>query len=133
MKITPKQYAKSLFELIDSDKDEKINQKIIEKFIKTLIKNNQVSQFEKILKYFNNYWNSKNKIVQAEIQSIYNLDDDIIKLIKKYIKNKINKDNINIKNKINKELIGGFIIKYEDKIFDNSLRSKIIKLKSNII
>jgi F-type H+-transporting ATPase subunit delta len=133
MKITPKQYAKSLFELIDSEKDEKINQKIIERFIKMLIRNNQVSQFEKILSYFNNYWNSKNKIVQAEIQSNYNLNDDIIKLIKKYIKNKTNKDNINIENKINKELIGGFIIKYEDKIFDNSLRSKIIKLKNNII
>ena len=101
MRISPKQYAQSLFESLDGKKDNEAKE-IIKTFAQVLVKNNQSSQTEKIISYFVELWDKKNDIVQAEITSAHKLDVNIVKLLEKYIEKASNSKKVEIKQKHSK-------------------------------
>lgn len=131
MKITPKQYAQVLFDLIKTSETGQLNA-VIEDFVKLLIDHNQVSQIDKIISKFEELWNKENKIIKAEIFSAKKLDDDVINLLKQYIKKQTQSEEIKLETKVRKSLIGGFVIRYQDKIVDASLKNRIRQLKSKL-
>ena len=131
MKIKPKQYAISLFESLDGA-NEKRAKEIIEKFVQVLVENNQASQIEKIIKYFENLWNKENSLVEAEIVSARELDKSVIKLLNNYIIELSDAKKVNIKEKVDKSILGGVVIKYGDKILDSSLKNKLGEFRSSL-
>lgn len=132
MNIKPKQYAQSLYEMVkDADKNE--SKKIIEKFVCLLVENNQTSQVEKILDYFTEMWNKEKGIVVAEISSARKLDANIVKMLKKHITDLSDAELLELSEKIDEDLLGGIILKYNNKIVDNSLRTRVQEFKKALI
>lgn len=131
MRATTKQYAKSFFEAV-KEADENQLKKAISNFVKILIKNNETTQIERIIKYFGDFWNRDKGIVEAEITSLSELDRQTLVLAENYIKQTVNQENVIITQKRDKNIIGGIIINYEDKIFDSSIRTKIEELKATM-
>ncbi len=131
MKVTPKQYAESLFSSLQgkSGKEVKV---ILDKFVDVLIANNHVSQLDKILDSFTIIWNRENKIVEAEIKTANKLDKDVVKMLQDYVSELAGVSDINTTETIDKDLLGGFVVKYEGKLVDNSLKTKVQTLKNNL-
>lgn len=128
MKITPKQYAQTLFEVTkDSSADDML--KILDKFLKILVDNNQFSQIEKILSNFNEIWNRENNILEAEIITARELSEIDLLNINKFVKRKAGKSEVAVKMIIDESLKGGFVVRLRDEIFDSSLRNRIASLK----
>jgi len=132
MKISNKQYAQLLF-IMTQDKNAEEVEIVIKKFIQLLAKKNQIKNYSKIIKNFIQIWNKNNNIVMAEVFSANKLNENMEVEIKNFIKNKTTAKTIELKNKIDPNLIAGVIIKYGDRILDNSLKNKINNLKNNII
>lgn len=131
MKITAKQYAEVLFQSVNGQSKDKAK-KIVDNFAKVLIENNQSSQLEKILSFFNNIWNQNNMIAEAEITSANELDKDSRKEIDKFIRNNASQKEIETKINIDSGIKGGFIVRLGDQIFDSSLKTRLNEFKKKI-
>ena len=134
MKLTNKKYAQALFESTNG-KDEKEINVILKNFIDLLIKKNALAKIDKIIEEFDAIWNKENKIVKGAITTAQEIDKSTPQSLEDYIKKLSGAEKLEVENKINKDLISGTIIKYGDRILDNSLKTRInnlrIKMTSN--
>jgi F-type H+-transporting ATPase subunit delta len=129
MRATPKQYAKSFFE-VTKDASEPQLKKIISNFAEVLVKNNETAKIERIVKYFNSFWNKDKGIIEAEVISRYKLDAKTVASLQEYIKKDSGQEKVVMSQKQDESIIGGIIVKYGDKILDSSLRTKLFELKN---
>jgi len=132
MKITNKKYAQALFESVQNKTEKEINI-ILKNFIELLIKKNALSKIYKIIDEFDNFWDKENKIIKAIITTAQELDKPTLQSLEDYIKKLSGAKKLNIETEINKNLVSGTIIKYGDRILDNSLKTKINNLKIKMI
>jgi F-type H+-transporting ATPase subunit delta len=132
MKAKAKQYAQALFlEIKDKSSDEMAV--VLDNFLSILKRDNCLSQVEKIISYFNSFWQKEYSLVEAEITTAESLEPSLKKEITDYLIGKSKADKIKIDEKENKKIIGGFIVKYGDKIIDASVKNKINLFKNNLI
>lgn len=132
MKIVAKQYAQALFSEI-KDQAEKDISGIINNFVEILKKDNCLSQMEKIIFYFNEFWKKEYSLVEAEISTSREINSELKKDLVEYLTKISQAKKINIVEKENDKLIGGFVVKYNDKIIDASIKNKINKFKNSLI
>ncbi len=132
MKITPKQYAESLYQVIRG-KEKKDTENAIVNFVNILIENNNVSKLDKIIEQFEKIWNKEERIVETEIISSEKLNSGVIKLLKDYIAKLSGAKNVIINEEKDKNILGGVVIKYEDRIIDGSLKTRIEDLKKSMV
>jgi F-type H+-transporting ATPase subunit delta len=130
MKINSKKYALALYESVALE-DGSVED-LLKNFVKILVKNNDLSKAKKIEIEFNKIWNKKKGIVDANIVSAKKTDQETLKIIENYIKKISGSPNVNMQEEIDKDMIGGIIIKYEDKILDGSLRTSLKTLKEKL-
>lgn len=132
MKVTSKQYAESLYQAVQNKKDSKV--KIaVENFVKVLINNNDISKADEIIKQFVRIWNMEQGIVEAEVVSAKKLDKKIVKLLHSYIVKLSGAEKVLVKQRVDKDILGGVVIKYKDKVLDGSLRMRLGELKSEMV
>lgn len=127
MKITPKQYALSLYESTQNADKNEISKRI-GNFVDILKKNNDLSQADKIIQcYYQHYRKIKN-ITKIEIKSSEKLGTNIIsKILQKFNKQ------VEIEEKIDPALIGGVVIKINDNtLIDGSIKRKLEDLKEKL-
>ena len=132
MKISAKQYAKALFSEIYG-KSEEESLFVISKFIEILKNDNSLSQIEKIITHFSGLWKKESLLVEAEISTSRKIDENIKASLVEYLKKASRAEKIQISEEIDEEIIGGFIIRYEDKIIDASIKDKIKTFKNKLI
>jgi len=132
MKITSRQYAQALYDLTKDKQLAEIKQ-ITKKFVELLINNRDLSKAKEISNRFQKIWLREENIVEANIVSARKLDKDVIKSVSDYIKKTTKAKELIIKEDIDKNILGGVIIKYQDKIMDGSIKTKLIELKKEII
>lgn len=132
MKVTTKKYAQLLLELTENKSEADIKVEI-KKFIQLLIQKNQIKNYSHIIDDFSHLWNQKNNIIEAEVTTAHPISPEVQSQIEKFIQNKTKGNKIIIKNNIDPKVISGAIIKYGNRILDNSLKNKINELKINII
>ena len=132
MKITPKQYSESLYQVVQNKKDSEIKD-VIKNFVKVLISNNNISKADEIIKQFVKVWNREQGIVEAEIASARELDKKIVKLLNDYIVKLSGAEKVLVKQKVDKDILGGVVIKYEDNVLDGSLRMRLGELRSEMV
>jgi F-type H+-transporting ATPase subunit delta len=132
MKITVKQYALSLYEAVDGKTPDQVKI-VIKKFVELLVEKNQLTKAEKIIAEFLKIWNDRRGIVEAWAVSAKGLDKAAVKLLKHYIVKLSGAKEVILKEKIDKNILGGVVIKYGDKIVDGSLKTQLVELKDRLI
>ena len=128
MKITPKQYAISLYETtknVDKFKAEKR----VKNFVDILKKNNDLSLADKIKDEYNKYHRNQRGISKIEIASSNKLNSEMLnKIIQKF------KNQIEVEEKIDESLIGGIVIKIDNNVLiDGSVKRKLEDLKKELV
>lgn len=132
MRITPKQYAEALYQAVQNKKDSEVKS-AVNNFAGIVAENDDLKKVNKIIEQFSKLWNEKKGIVEAEVFSVCELDKSIISLLKKYIAKLSGAEEAAIKQTIDKKLLGGVVIKYEDKVLDGSLQTRLEKLREEMI
>lgn len=132
MKATPKQYALSLYELVENKSAAQVKP-VIKKFVELLAAKNQLDKAEKIIREFLKIWNEKKGIVEAGVASAKKLDKEAIKQVKNHIAKLAGAKEVIIQEKIDGSLLGGVVIKYGDKVLDGSLKMQLEELKNKLV
>jgi F-type H+-transporting ATPase subunit delta len=131
MKITAKQYAVAFYEAI-KDKKKSEAKPFIKEFANLIYDNNDIFKLNKIIIEFEKVWNREMGIIEAKIVSARELDNKTIKQLKSYVAALTQAKKVGVEEKIDKNLLGGVILRYGDKIIDASLKTKLAGLKEKM-
>ncbi|MHB8904245.1 MAG: ATP synthase F1 subunit delta [Patescibacteria group bacterium] len=132
MKISAKQYAVSLYGSVQGKTEKPELKKVLKNFVALLGKNNNLNKEEEILEIFENIWNTENGELKAELTSARELSKSSRETVINYLKEKSGAKKIVLDEKTNKEILGGFILKYNNRIIDGSLRSSLGELGAEL-
>lgn len=128
MKISSKQYAQALFELVKG-KSAKELEKSLTGFARLLTSRNDEFKLAKIILDFEVLWYQEFSVVKAEIKSARKLSQEIVKVLSSKLSVLSNANELLLEEKVEKDIIGGATIKYGDRILDASLKNRIQKFK----
>jgi F-type H+-transporting ATPase subunit delta len=131
MKISVLQYAVSLYESV-IDKTESEVQDILKNFVVLLNRQHDLNKESEIIKAFNDLWSRNNGEVSASLVSAHPITDSTRILIVDYLKNKSGAQKIILDETEDKNLLGGFVLKYNNKVLDGSLKSGLESLKTQL-
>lgn len=132
MKISPKIYAEILFEMTHGKSNAQVVD-FVKKMVNILAKNHDLSQEKRVVDFFKQIWNKKTETVEATILSARKVDAKSLSHIEKHIQGEIKAKKVVVTEKVDKNILGGFVLEYNNRITDNSLRTKINNLKRAMI
>lgn len=127
MKISPKQYARSLVETAggDSEKEEWV---LLDRFFEILQKNNDLKKMPKIISEMEKINEAQSGVKKAKLATAVELSDVMKKEVAQKLEN-VFKERIVLSAKIVPEILGGIIIEAGNEILDASARGTINKFK----
>ena len=125
-KIVPHQTKKSI--LFKTCPNVSVN---LKNLIEILLRKNRLYLFEDILNQFIQLYKFSSGIETCYLISANKISSRTENNLKPIIR-KITKNKIRIFNIIDKDLIGGFIIKFRDTQFDNSVKSNLNRLRTSL-
>lgn len=131
MKITTRQYAQCLYELIINEPNDKLKE-ILSKFVLLLNKHQALNLAPNIISDFADIWSKENGEVVAELTLARELKTEAKEVVINYLTNKSGAKEIILDEKIDKNILGGFVLKYNNKIIDGSLKSSLESLKNSL-
>ena len=130
MKYSAKQYAQALLDSLH-ETDPKDTDKVLDNFVKVLAEKNDLRMFDDIASEFHKLELAKKGIKEVEITSAHPINHENEKEIIHEL-NKLVKGDFEVKKKIDEKLIGGVVIKVDDKMLDASVRNNLEQLKNNL-
>ncbi|NLH39681.1 MAG: F0F1 ATP synthase subunit delta [Elusimicrobia bacterium] len=118
--------------ILDRVISSEIKGSLSEKLFSILISTKRIALVESISEEFEKIYLDSKKMTQLELRAKYSLDDFEKKAISDNFKAVTGKTPV-IKFVQDKNIIGGFLMKWDDKVFNSTINQKIESLKDKII
>jgi len=123
--------------IIHTDKKQKILRMVLKgkadeitmKFIDILLLKNREAYLNEIAEAFIEQYNKHKNITPVKLITAVEADQQLKNRVTELLKQKAGLINIELKTEIDPSLVGGFVLQYEDKLYDASVKNKIQKLK----
>lgn len=136
MKIKPKIYAQFLYEKIKAA-DASEAKETVRAFVALLFSNNDLSKYNRIIREFEKYYCSTEGVVEAKILSARKLSNAELNGFKKtifqnYLKAKKEVARVEVRTTEDNALLGGAVVRVEDKLYDASLKRQLISFKEQV-
>jgi F-type H+-transporting ATPase subunit delta len=132
MKVSSKQYAQSLYEVVAKAEDGALKV-VLKNFVQLLAARNNLGKADEIVVEFGKIWNKERGIVEGELVSARKLSDEIVALLHGAIAPLLGAKELKLENKIDKDIMGGFVVHMEDVVIDGSLKRQLQTLKSKLV
>ena len=88
--------------------------------------------FSDAVEYYDELKRKTDKIIKAEFDYVTMPKDEQLERIKQYLMKQYQADKVELTLKEEKDLIGGFVLKVGDHVYDNSLSGKMRKLQQKL-
>ena len=125
--------------IVTSDKKWTIIERIFPKmnpmtltFIKIVIRKNREAVLKKIFQQVVEMYKEKEGILSATVYTATPISERIKKDITAFLHKETNSE-IDLKTKVDENMIGGFLLQYEDKLIDASVASQLKSLRNKLI
>ncbi|MDZ4839356.1 MAG: ATP synthase F1 subunit delta [Bacteroidota bacterium] len=105
---------------------------ITKSFITIVVRKNREKVLDLIFKTFIEMVNEDKGIVQAKLITAVKIGAEEKERLTKLVSDKIHKT-IKLQEEINPEILGGFIIKYDDKLLDASVSSRLKAMRLHLL
>lgn len=129
MKISITQYAKTLFELTNGKSEQEVLE-VVKNFANQLKLDGQIKNVENIIGKFTQLYNTAHGIIEAEVVTINEIDQEMKNKVEKFVKEKYQAKEVVIKNIVDKKIKGGIIVRVGDEVMDGSINSQLKNLKN---
>ncbi|MCU0680056.1 MAG: F0F1 ATP synthase subunit delta [Planctomycetes bacterium] len=129
MKITTKQYAQALFEAV-IDKTESEIKPLIVRFVKILYEAHLLNKAKEIGEKFVEIFEKRQGELSVTLTSAHAFSEELNKEIISYVKRKSGRNNIELKENVDANILGGFILQYDNKIIEASTKKELIKMRN---
>lgn len=135
MKITPKQYAVLLYEIVKSAPGKNID-KEVRQFLKFLIENRDLSLLPRIELLFKDYFNKRENAVDIDVVSARELPKKVKCAIEK--SNLVNERKLAstraiVGYSVDPAVIGGVSVKVGDYMIDYTIKTRLTNLERSLI
>lgn len=130
MRLTAAQYARTLMEVMETS-DPKFQDTVLDNLVKVLVENNDLKLMDEIAEEFHKLELAKKGVKQAEVISARPLGREQEKRVLAVL-NGMLKTDVELKKKIDENLIGGVVIRVEDKVIDASVKKNLQELKDSL-
>ena len=117
--------------LLDDSFSSSINKYVLN-FLKLLVKKRRIRYIRDIVKSFIGLCNKKLGIEEGLVYTPYALSDEQLKDVEKAMSEKENKT-IVLRQIIDKSLIGGIKVQINTRVYDDSIKNKVEKLRSKLL
>ncbi len=121
-----KELAIALYEATENMEGKNL-QAVLNEFVKLLTKEGRLNQAERIISEFEAYAKKKDGIVSLQVTTVHPLNKKVSAQISALWKDKAEMTEV-----VDKSILGGIIIKTEDKILDASLKTQLNSLKKSL-
>lgn len=108
-------------------------QKVTQDFIAYLVDKKREDELHLVAENFISEYNSLKGIAEATVVSAIALSDDKLATIKSYVENLLSKSDIALHNEVDPSIIGGIVIKHEDKLLDKSVSKELREIRKQLI
>ena len=134
MKISPKQYAISLYEATHGAPEVEVG-KNIENFVKILRGDNDFKKIDKIIEAYEVYEREQRGAVQVELTTAKKMEEQLRAKVVSYLKTNVFPEvkEVEVSEKVDESLVGGIVIKSGDKVMDGSLSRRLRVLKKALV
>ena len=130
MKISPKKYAIALADVANkAGKGE--HARIAENFFKLLLKKNALSLMPLIIEELEKYLDQQSGQLRAELFTSHKPDQAIINELCQFLADK-SKEKVILREHLNKDLLGGFVLKWQDFLLDVSVKAELSRLNRQL-
>ncbi|MBT8326253.1 MAG: ATP synthase F1 subunit delta [Bacteroidia bacterium] len=102
-------------------------------FIDFLVDKKREAELPMVAQNFISSYNDLNGIAEATVISAVALSEETLLKIKSYASGLLGKDDIALKNEIDPSIIGGIVIKHEDKLLDMSVSKELREIRKTLI
>ncbi len=102
-------------------------------YIELIIKHGREYLLKAIFEHVVKLYKSEQNILEAELVVSQQPDDEIKEKIAHYLKEKTGAARVELKTRIDSNIIGGFKIKFDNKLLDTSVATKLNQLKKHIL
>ena len=109
----------------------KINLPYLDNLIKLLAGKHKIDQFNEVLQSFCSLVNDHQGVKEGLLYSAFKLNESQIEAIRKELEKTLN-CKVSLQVKIDEALLGGVKVAIDGKVFDGSLRSKLLGLKKEL-
>lgn len=103
------------------------------KFLDLLVQNKREAYIKDIARYFIDLYRADQGIKSAVLTTASEIDEETRNKVSELIKRSFNTKEVELDTNVNKDLIGGFILKVDDKQFDASISSHLKEVKRKMI
>ena len=131
MKISTQQYAQSLYDSVALKSDKEVKA-VLKSFVEILGRNREMNRTTEIITAFTELWNKANGELSAQLISARELGPTAKEMVVDYLKVKTGAKKVILDEEIDKKLIGGFVLRYDSKVVDASLKTSLEDLKNKI-
>lgn len=125
-KISNKQYAQALFEAMGDLKGEKLSE-VIKRFVLLLACRHKLKRAEQIIFEYEKCVKRENGGVEIVVKTASKLEKILLNKIEKVFG-----DEVETKEELDENLLGGVVIKTEDRILDGSLKKQLHLLRQSL-
>lgn len=101
-------------------------------FLHILINHSREADLPEILKEYIRLFKLSKGIIEAQIITAVPLEESYLANFDEAVKKLSGYPHVELNNKVDKSLIGGFILRFEDKLLDTSVASKFNQMKMQI-
>lgn len=99
-------------------------------FLDIVVRKNRAEHLEGIAQAFVKQYQQMNKVSTVTLTTATALTEEAItKIEQKFLESSDTSEKIDIISKVNPDLIGGFVVEFDDKLYDASVAHKLEKLK----
>ena len=104
----------------------------LKSFLKVVCDNDDIDCFDEAVEYYDELKRKTDKIIKAEFDYVTMPKDEQLERIKQYLMKQYQADKVDLTLKEDADLIGGFVLKVGDHVYDNSLKGKMRKLHQKL-
>jgi F-type H+-transporting ATPase subunit delta len=122
--------AKAIYRSL-ADKDEVQAKKVINNFEQYLVAHKLLPVLPKVITALKSLYDQESGTVTVEVTSKDTLAKEILNNLEKMMATRLDAG-INLENQLDKEILGGIILRYDDKLIDISLKNQINNLAKQL-
>lgn len=131
MKISNRQYAQALYEII-SVAEEKTRKELIDNFMHLLKKHKKLSETDAILELFDEIEKEGKGVITASVTTAHSLTTEAKKIISAFVEKEYKASSITIEEEVDTAVIGGVKVKVKDTSYDTTLKTQLDTLKQQM-
>jgi F-type H+-transporting ATPase subunit delta len=104
---------------------------LVVNFLKVLVDGHRMPVIFRIQRQFEELWRDENRMIEVEVTSAVDLDDEVVAQIKQRIESQTGRT-VELQRRVDEGILGGLVVRVSNMILDASIRNQLERLRRQV-